>query len=325
MASYLDNHDERSTERSLSKSPAHEGTPSRTLAFDGVEASPQGPPLSPYRDPSQNASEMPTPVRTPAPASASGGNEAGAGDADAESLRLCMELQAEEERYHASQRDGEERLARLEAARAEAGDDAEEEDGDDDDEPRSGDEDDEEDDEEIDESLALAWRLQQEDDDRALLMAMNGGTEPPAGVTARNLSPSQMTYDQLMELGDNIGKVSKGAAATALDKLPTCAYGCAAEHNAIVGEQCAICRMEFEDDDVMRILPCRHAEHAECVDQWLLINRCCPLCQKDVAPRADAADAAAGAEDENGAPAAADGETNFTAADTDDIDDLLGL
>ena len=47
-----------------------------------------------------------------------------------------------------------------------------------------GDEEEEEDD--YDESLALAWRLQQEDDDRALLMAMNGGIEPPEGATERS-------------------------------------------------------------------------------------------------------------------------------------------
>ena len=143
-------------------------------------------------------------------------------------------------------------------------------------------------------------------------MALNGGHEPPEGATARTLSPSQMTYDQLMELGDNIGKVSKGAASSAIDNLRCCKYSEAGANDAIVGEQCAICRMEFEPDDVIRILPCRHAEHAACLDQWLLINRSCPLCQQDVAPRADAAQAEGG-------------ESRITAADTDDIDALLDL
>ena len=127
-------------------------------------------------------------------------------------------------------------------------------------------------------------------------MAMNGGIEPPEGATERSLSPSQMTYDQLLELGENIGKVSKGAASDALQALPTCTYAEAkkrGESYAIVGEQCAICRMEFEDNDVMRVLPCRHAEHAECLDQWLRLNRSCPLCQRDVAPRAGTGDDAA--------------------------------
>ena len=309
------------SEQAPNKSPSHVpddfSTPNATVSTPIHQ-----PPLSPYRDPSGNASEAPTPVRTPG---------AGAGapaDEEEESLRLALQMQEEEERYMASQREGAQRLARLEAQRAaerttpadpnlgtpggeSAGDeDVEDDDEEDDDEDDARSED--EDDEEIDESLALAWRLQQEDDDRALLMALNGGREPPAGVTARNVSPSQMTYDQLMELGDNIGKVSKGAASSAVDALPTCKYCDAADHGAIVGDQCAICRMEFEPDDVMRVLPCGHAEHAECLDQWLLINRSCPLCQQDVAPRADAAQAEGG-------------ESRITAADTDDIDALLDL
>ena len=40
--------------------------------------------------------------------------------------------------------------------------------------------------------------------------------------------------------------------------------------------------MEFEASDTLRVLHCCHAEHAECVDQWLLVNKSCPLCQKDI-------------------------------------------
>ena len=187
--------------------------------------------------------------------------------------------------------------------------------------PHTGEEGDEEEEEDdYDESLALAWRLQQEDDDRALLMAMNGGIEPPEGATERSLSPSQMTYDQLLQLGENVGKVSKGTDQAQWDDLPTCTYGEAkskGEAFAILGEQCAVCRCEYDDEDIVRILPCRHAEHAECLDQWLLRNRSCPLCQRDVGTRAGASPAKA--------PAPSAQETHFTAADTDDIDDLLGI
>ena len=151
-------------------------------------------------------------------------------------------------------------------------------------------------------------------------MAMNGGIEPPEGATERSLSPSQMTYDQLLQLGENVGKVSKGTDQKQLDDLPTCTYGEAkakGETFAILGEQCAVCRCEYDDDDIVRILPCRHAEHAECLDQWLLRNRSCPLCQRDVGTRAGASPAKA--------PAPSQQETHFTAADTDDIDDLLGI
>ena len=115
-----------------------------------------------------------------------------------------------------------------------------------------------------------------------------------------------------------MGKVSKGTDQKQLDDLPTCTYGEAkakGETFAILGEQCAVCRCEYDDDDIVRILPCRHAEHAECLDQWLLRNRSCPLCQRDVGTRAGASPASAGAFCSK----------TRAAADTGDIDDLLGI
>ena len=39
---------------------------------------------------------------------------------------------------------------------------------------------------------------------------------------------------------------------------------------------------EFEDDEMVRVLPCKHCEHDECLGQWLKMSKCCPLCQKEV-------------------------------------------
>ena len=34
-------------------------------------------------------------------------------------------------------------------------------------------------------------------------------------------------------------------------------------------EQCAVCRMEFEPDEEVVMLPCKHLYHGECIAQWL--------------------------------------------------------
>ena len=60
--------------------------------------------------------------------------------------------------------------------------------------------------------------------------------------------------------------------------------------------QCSICRMEFEPEDTLRVLRCCHAEHAECVDQWLAVNKSCPLCQKELVPTPPGATASAAEE-----------------------------
>jgi E3 ubiquitin-protein ligase RNF38/44 len=50
------------------------------------------------------------------------------------------------------------------------------------------------------------------------------------------------------------------------------------------GEGCVICAEEYVPGDVVRMLPCRHRMHLECVDRWLLKStehsaaKGCPLC-----------------------------------------------
>jgi len=45
---------------------------------------------------------------------------------------------------------------------------------------------------------------------------------------------------------------------------------------------CAICLVDYEDGDEVRMLPCLHAYHKECADQWLKSNCCCPVCKTNV-------------------------------------------
>lgn len=44
-------------------------------------------------------------------------------------------------------------------------------------------------------------------------------------------------------------------------------------------EECVICLNEMVEDDVVRLLPCSHIMHAECVDVWLSSSPCCPCCK----------------------------------------------
>ena len=45
---------------------------------------------------------------------------------------------------------------------------------------------------------------------------------------------------------------------------------------------CAICMQDYKVDDELRILPCGHEFHCECVDKWLPMKKICPLCRHDV-------------------------------------------
>ena len=39
---------------------------------------------------------------------------------------------------------------------------------------------------------------------------------------------------------------------------------------------------EFEEEEDVRRLPCMHLFHVPCVDQWLGLNKRCPICRVDI-------------------------------------------
>ncbi|KAI7852961.1 hypothetical protein BDC45DRAFT_511941 [Circinella umbellata] len=57
--------------------------------------------------------------------------------------------------------------------------------------------------------------------------------------------------------------------------------------NTLIGgsEQCHVCLEKFELLENVRVLPCQHGFHQECIDKWLMEaqNRC-PLCRNAVVP-----------------------------------------
>ncbi|KAF2633552.1 hypothetical protein BU25DRAFT_324447, partial [Macroventuria anomochaeta] len=56
-----------------------------------------------------------------------------------------------------------------------------------------------------------------------------------------------------------------------------------ASHEDTLG--CTICTEDFEKGQDIRVLPCDHKFHPECVDPWLLnVSGTCPLCRVDLRP-----------------------------------------
>lgn len=46
---------------------------------------------------------------------------------------------------------------------------------------------------------------------------------------------------------------------------------------------CAVCYTEYAPEEEVRALPCLHFYHRECIDQWLMHHRICPICKHVVA------------------------------------------
>ncbi|XP_040377184.1 E3 ubiquitin-protein ligase ATL6-like [Oryza brachyantha] len=75
-----------------------------------------------------------------------------------------------------------------------------------------------------------------------------------------------------------------GLDAAEIAALPLVSYRDVKQHRT--GDdalECAVCLLEFDDDDALRLLPaCPHAFHPECIGLWLEKHVTCPLCRANV-------------------------------------------
>jgi len=46
--------------------------------------------------------------------------------------------------------------------------------------------------------------------------------------------------------------------------------------------ECTICISDLCSHEIVRTLPCQHAYHASCIDQWFARSTLCPNCKTDV-------------------------------------------
>ena len=87
--------------------------------------------------------------------------------------------------------------------------------------------------------------------------------------------PEDATYEELLYLEKKIGDVSKGLSNNELNRIKVSKYVAGKKK-----EQCLICLSEFKDKEEIRNLYCNHFFHRKCIDNWLNINKTCPLCKE---------------------------------------------
>ena len=92
-------------------------------------------------------------------------------------------------------------------------------------------------------------------------------------------NPDLMSYEQLLELEENLGKVNKGLSNQQINNLPIIRY---TKGNNNESKQCIICMEEFEEKEKVKLLPCAHIFHNNCIKQWLLKEKTCPFCKSEI-------------------------------------------
>ena len=93
--------------------------------------------------------------------------------------------------------------------------------------------------------------------------------------------PDTMTYEQLLELGEKIGTVSRGLDSKKIGEIKTILFS----KENIGGSnltQCCICFEEFELNEVIKVLKCKHFFHPNCIDAWLQKEKKCAMCKEEV-------------------------------------------
>eukprot|EP00879_Flechtneria_rotunda_P031730 GHRR01034684.1.p1 GENE.GHRR01034684.1~~GHRR01034684.1.p1 ORF type:complete len:249 (+),score=78.95 GHRR01034684.1:83-748(+) len=152
------------------------------------------------------------------------------------------------------------------------------------------------------EDAKLAWQLQSEE--QSLYHQMQQG-----GLNIEEeLDYDHLGYEQLNAIEDAVGTVSKGLRSDVINKLPQMQVKqlqqlqqdthCSrppqqqhAKHQQLQQQAlaaldksglCAVCQCDFAPDETVKLLPCNHLYHQECVDHWLQLNKMCPICNKEV-------------------------------------------
>ncbi|KAL5706503.1 RING-type E3 ubiquitin transferase [Ranunculus cassubicifolius] len=99
--------------------------------------------------------------------------------------------------------------------------------------------------------------------------------------TWEEVDPDELSYEELIALGDVVGTESRGLSADTIASLPSINYKSQNNEDSST-DQCVICRLEYEDEDTLTVLSCKHMYHSECINNWLHINKVCPICSAEV-------------------------------------------
>jgi len=99
-----------------------------------------------------------------------------------------------------------------------------------------------------------------------------------------DVNPDTDDYEELMELQERVGNVSRGLAKADIERFPITVHSDNNLPSSAQGEgnTCSICLTDFHAGDRKRRLTCMHCFHVVCVDKWLKNNPTCPVCRVEM-------------------------------------------
>ncbi|XP_016562794.1 uncharacterized protein LOC107861919 [Capsicum annuum] len=112
---------------------------------------------------------------------------------------------------------------------------------------------------------------------------MGGRTDGLDRYRNWRLDVDNMSYEELLELGDRIGYVSTGLREHEIAQCVRRTRPFFLSNLSLIRteleRQCTICQEEYEAEDEMGKLDCGHFYHIRCIKQWLSQKNSCPVCK----------------------------------------------
>ncbi|KTF76003.1 hypothetical protein cypCar_00038065, partial [Cyprinus carpio] len=100
---------------------------------------------------------------------------------------------------------------------------------------------------------------------------------------SRHSSAVRESYEELLQLEDRLGSVSRGAIQTTIERFTfPHKYKKRKPLDLKFCETPLVLINHLSVSSVFRRLPCMHLFHQVCVDQWLATSRKCPICRVDI-------------------------------------------
>ncbi|KAK3095722.1 hypothetical protein FSP39_018067 [Pinctada imbricata] len=110
---------------------------------------------------------------------------------------------------------------------------------------------------------------------------------PPYGRDFHDDATEVENYEALLNLAERLGEAKpKGLTKAEIEQLPAYRFNKETHHSDMDQTSCVVCMCDFENRQLLRVLPCSHEFHAKCVDKWLKTNRTCPICRADATTEA---------------------------------------
>ncbi|KAI3879212.1 hypothetical protein MKW98_028779 [Papaver atlanticum] len=76
------------------------------------------------------------------------------------------------------------------------------------------------------------------------------------------------------------GRATEGLDSKEIQTFQESVYSAVKNKEELI--DCAVCLDDYEDRDMLRLIPCLHAFHTNCIDEWLVSHTTCPHCCSDL-------------------------------------------